>query len=255
MEIRVLGCDGGMGPGLYTSSFLINNAVLVDAGSGIQNLTFEEMLGIDHIFITHTHADHSCFLPLLLDTVAEQREKPVKIYGVQETISALKAHLFNNVMWPDFSLIPSKLNPFLTYQQISVKQTLHLEGIELEVVAMKHSIPTVGFLVTSETNRQFMLSSDTAENPELWAYLNGQDNLIGVAIDVSYDNANEKIAIESQHLSPNRLLSQLELLNQSIPVYVMHMKPSYSETIMQELQSVEARQELFRLKNSQVIQF
>ncbi|MCG6872632.1 MAG: MBL fold metallo-hydrolase, partial [Gammaproteobacteria bacterium] len=69
MKLRVLGCSGGVGPGLRTTSFLVDEDILIDAGSGVGDLTQAEQEAIRHIFITHTHMDHCAFLPLLADNL------------------------------------------------------------------------------------------------------------------------------------------------------------------------------------------
>src|SRR3569623_560346 len=61
MQLRVLGCSGGVGQGLRTTSLLLDNDVLIDAGSGVGDLSLDEMARIRHIFLTHSHLDHIAF--------------------------------------------------------------------------------------------------------------------------------------------------------------------------------------------------
>ena len=58
MQIRVLGCSGSIAAGCRTTSFLIGHDVLVDAGTGVGDLTLDEMAAIDHIVVSHSHLDH-----------------------------------------------------------------------------------------------------------------------------------------------------------------------------------------------------
>ena len=69
MRLRVLGCSGGIGPGLRTTSYLLDDTILIDAGTGVGDLTMEEMCGVRHVFLTHSHLDHVAGLPLLIATV------------------------------------------------------------------------------------------------------------------------------------------------------------------------------------------
>lgn len=39
--------------------------ILIDAGTGVTDLSITELAMIDHVFITHTHLDHIAALPLL----------------------------------------------------------------------------------------------------------------------------------------------------------------------------------------------
>src|SRR4051812_49231182 len=103
MKVRVLGCSGAIAKDCRTTSFLVDTDVLVDAGTGVGDLSLDEMRGIDHVLLTHSHLDHIAALPLMIDAIAAQRSSPVRIYALAGTIAAIKAHIFNNVIWPDFS--------------------------------------------------------------------------------------------------------------------------------------------------------
>jgi len=48
---------------------LLDHDVLIDAGTGVGDLSLTEMSLIDHVFITHSHLDHIACIPLLMDSV------------------------------------------------------------------------------------------------------------------------------------------------------------------------------------------
>jgi glycogen synthase len=58
MRVRVLGCSGAIAKDCRTTSFLVDSDVLVDAGTGVGDLSLQEMLGIRHVLLTHSHLDH-----------------------------------------------------------------------------------------------------------------------------------------------------------------------------------------------------
>ena len=145
MKVRVLGCSGAIAKDCRTTSFLIGDSILLDAGTGVGDLTLEEMAKIDHVLLTHSHLDHIAALPLLLDAVSSIRKQSVQVYALAETIEALQTHIFNNLIWPDFSTLPSKALPFLQYQSFVVGAVLNVEGIEIEVLPAHHTVPAVGF--------------------------------------------------------------------------------------------------------------
>src|SRR4029434_1190892 len=103
MKVRVLGCSGAIARDCRTTSFLIDGDLLVDAGTGVGDLTLEEMRGIEHVLLTHSHLDHVAALPLMVDSIASTLTRPIRVHALAGTIAALKAHIFNNVIWPDFS--------------------------------------------------------------------------------------------------------------------------------------------------------
>src|SRR6478672_3750354 len=107
MKVRVLGCSGGIGGSLRTTSLLVDDDILVDAGTGVGDLTLEGLARIDHVFVTHSHLDHIACIPFLVDTTCWMRRNPITVYALRETIEALKAHIFNWKIWPDFTQIPN----------------------------------------------------------------------------------------------------------------------------------------------------
>jgi ribonuclease BN (tRNA processing enzyme) len=75
MKVRVLGCHGSQLPDYNTTSFLIGQNVLLDAGTVTTVLSLEEQMKIDYILITHAHLDHVRDLMFLADNVFHQRKK------------------------------------------------------------------------------------------------------------------------------------------------------------------------------------
>ena len=149
MKIRVLGCSGAISSNCRTTSFLLDHDLLIDAGTGVGDLTLEEMLGIDHVLLTHSHLDHIAALPLMVDAVASQRSSPLQVHALAETIAALRAHIFNDVIWPDFSRIPTPENPFISFHEIELGQTLQFGARQIEVLPANHTVPALGFAVTA----------------------------------------------------------------------------------------------------------
>src|SRR3954466_14058878 len=104
MRLRVLGCSGGIGGQQNrTTSFLADDDILIDAGTGVGDLSLSALTLIDHIFITHSHLDHVNSIAFFVDSVGALRPKPVTVYALAATISILKKNLFNWDVWPDFS--------------------------------------------------------------------------------------------------------------------------------------------------------
>src|SRR5438045_1003394 len=114
MKLRILGCSGGIGGRhLRTTSMLLDNDVLIDAGTGVSDLSLTELSMIDHVFVTHSHLDHVTSIPFMVDTVGGMRDRPLTVHALPETVEVLRNHLFNWSIWPDFTQIPSIENPLL----------------------------------------------------------------------------------------------------------------------------------------------
>jgi phosphoribosyl 1,2-cyclic phosphodiesterase len=121
MKLKVLGCSGGIGGTHRTTSMLLDEDILIDAGTGVGDLSLNEMAKIDHVFVTHSHLDHVTSIPFIVDSVGYMRSKPLTVHATQPTQEILKQHLFNWKLWPDFSEIPSKSKPHMRHQNLSVE--------------------------------------------------------------------------------------------------------------------------------------
>ena len=144
MKIRILGCSGGVGQGLRTTALLVDEDILIDAGSGVGDLTLDEMAAVRHIFLTHSHLDHISFIPLMLDSIFEQRGEPLVVHGQQATIEALQRHIFNWVIWPDFARLPTAEHPVLRYEVMTPGQVLNIGQRSFEMIPVEHAVPGVG---------------------------------------------------------------------------------------------------------------
>ena len=248
MKVRVLGCSGAIGKDCRTTSFLVDHDLLVDAGTGVGDLTLQEMRSIDHVLLTHSHLDHVVALPLMIDAVASGRSRPLQVHALQATIDALKAHIFNNTIWPDFSKIPSLAAPFITYHPLQLGEMLELADKHIEVLPAVHTVPAAGYAISSskssahspEGNAAWVFTGDTEQNPALWARIN-QIKVDMLVIETAFSNRESDLAKRSLHLSPQSLASELDCIapGTSYPIYITHTKPAETELIMAEIDRFE----------------
>ena len=242
MKVRVLGCSGAIAKDCRTTSFLLDHDLLVDAGTGVGDLTLEEMCRIDHVLLTHSHLDHVAALPLMVDAIAAKRSTPIQIHALQGTIDALKAHIFNNTIWPDFSRIPTPESPFISFHPLELGQTLCLAGKYVEVLPAVHTVPAVGYAVATPKGC-WVFTGDTEKNPALWARIN-QLNVAMLVIETAFSNRERDLAKRSLHLSPHVLASELDCIakGKNYPIYITHTKPAETELIMAEIQRFDQTQ-------------
>lgn len=236
MKVRVLGCSGAIAKDCRTTSFLIDEDVLIDAGSGVGDLTLDEMRGIEHVLLTHSHLDHVLALPLMVDAISARCTTPVRIHALAGTIAALKAHIFNDVIWPDFSRIPTPEAPLVSFHEIQVGQTLQFGSKLIEVLPAVHTVPAVGFALT-EGHGYWVFTGDTERNPAFWGRLN-QLNVVMLVIETAFGNRENDLARRSLHLSPQVLAEELDCiaLGHNYPIYITHTKPAETELIMAQIQ-------------------
>ncbi len=236
MKVRVLGCSGAIAKDCRTTSFLIDADLLVDAGTGVGDLRLDEMCQINDVLLTHSHLDHIASLPLMIDSVAAQRSAPLRVHALPETIAALRQHIFNNAIWPDFSQIPSAEAPFLSFHPIHTGQILQIAGKTVEVMPAVHTVPAVGYAVHAGRS-SWVFTGDTERNAAFWQRLNSM-NVAMLVIETAFSNREQELAKRSLHLSPTALADELDQIAQDkhFPIYITHTKPAETDLIMEEVQ-------------------
>lgn len=233
MELSVLGCSGGVGGQLRTTTLLIDDDVLIDAGTGLGDLELDAMTSIRHIFLTHSHLDHINSIPFLVDTIFEKIREPIIIHGLEDTINALKKHIFNNVIWPDFSRLPSADKPVMKYKVMQPGEVTEINNRKFEMMKVNHIVPGVGYRVESATG-SFAFSGDTTTNDTLWAGLNKHDNLDMLIIESAFTNKDVNLCHLSGHFCAELLGPDLAKLKHNAAVYISHNKPGAEEQIYAE---------------------
>ncbi|MDH5480072.1 MAG: 3',5'-cyclic-nucleotide phosphodiesterase [Nitrosomonas sp.] len=234
MRLRILGCSGGIGGGSHTTAMLLDNDILIDAGTGVGNLSMEELLKIDHIFVTHAHLDHVAFIPFLVDTVGFIRNKPINIYAVQPTLNTLRKHLFNWHVWPDFTNIPNVQTPYMRYEAITLGKVINIDGRKITPLPANHVVPAVGYQLDSG-QASLVFTGDTTTNDALWEVVNKIENLKYLIIESAFCEEKREIAIRSKHLCPSLLKEELEKLEQDAEIYITHLKQGEDELTMREI--------------------
>jgi ribonuclease BN (tRNA processing enzyme) len=255
VRLRVLGCSGGIGGRhLRTTSFLLDGDILVDAGTGVGDLTLAELSQIDHVFVTHSHLDHVASIPFLVDTVGGMRSKPIVVHATRATIEILKNHLFNWAIWPDFTEIPSPEAPFLRYEEIEVGQPVALAGRTITPIPARHTVPAVGYHIDSGA-ASLVFTGDTGPNDALWRIVNRIDNLKILIIETAFSNKERNLAEISRHLCPDTLAEELKKLERNAEIYITHLKPGEIEPTMLEIEECAGSLQPRMLQNNLVLEF
>ena len=255
MKIRVLGCAGALAAGYRTTSFLLDDDVLIDAGSGVAELTVDAMVQVDHILVTHSHLDHVLAIGLLADTVQRRRAQagrpPVRVHALPETLEALRAHVFNGVIWPDFTRLPTRERPALTFHEFAVGERLDLgRGRQVEVLSAAHTVPAVGFAVDGGESGHWVFTGDTGPNPALWQRL-AEIRVAHLIIECAFGDDECGLAGISKHLCPTTLREELAKLNGAIDVHITHIKPGERAAVMEAVTAIKTTHRISALENFQ----
>jgi ribonuclease BN (tRNA processing enzyme) len=246
MNIRVLGCSGGIGAELRTTSLLLGEEILIDAGTGICELSLEQLRRIRHIFVTHSHLDHITGIPLLVDTIFDTLETPLTVHGRRETLRALREHVFNDVIWPDFNRIPNHSAPVLRYQEMVPGEQRTIGECTLEMIPVNHAVPAAGYRLTCGEGT-LAFSGDTTTNDEFWGALNRHPGLDVLVVEAAFPNRDLELSRLAQHYCPSLLSADLLKLKHRPRVYITHLKPGAEQEIMEECRAAISGLEVVQL--------
>jgi ribonuclease BN (tRNA processing enzyme) len=254
MIVQVLGCSGAIAAGCRTTAFLLEHDVLIDAGTGVGDLSLEALARIDHILISHSHLDHVLAIGLLADSVIRLREREgrdsIKVHALPQTIAALRAHIFNDVIWPDFTRLPTAQQPVLELVPFAVGDTLVLGGKRIEVLSASHTVPAVGFGVDGGAAGWWIYTGDTGPNPELWRRLR-QMHVAQLVIETAFSDEERDLARLSKHLCPTELGNELAQLRGRVDVYITHIKPGEIDAVMTEVDRLATNHRILALTAGQ----
>ncbi|ABM61092.1 MBL fold metallo-hydrolase [Halorhodospira halophila] len=239
MELRALGTSGGIGQGLRTTALLVDGWLLVDAGSGVGDLTAAELGGIRDVLLTHAHLDHIAYLGLMADARIGDDSPPIRVHAPAPTLDALRAHLFNGVLWPDFTAIPTREEPVLTLHPLAPDQAVPIGALHVTPLPAQHAVPAVGYRI-EDGHACFVFTGDTGPCPTFWQRLLEAEPPDALIIECAFPDALRSLALQVGHFTPGLLIDQLRQLPSGVQVWVSHLKPSAAARIEQELREQAA---------------
>lgn len=252
MKIKILGCSGGIGNDLKTTSFLLDDSVLVDAGTGLGALTLREMSDIEHLFLTHAHLDHISCMPPLLDNMINYTGRSIAVHGLEKTLDALKLHVFNNVIWPDFTQLPSRRAPVARFRPHAPGTRTAFKNFSIESVKVRHRCAAVGYLVETP-DRIMAFSGDTTVNDTLWERLNQAGPVDVLVVETAFPDRSLGLARSSMHYCPCLLAEDIKKLDSDPLIYITHLKPGFETEIMQECANAMPDRVVKRLMDGDVL--
>jgi cAMP phosphodiesterase len=232
----------------------VDHDILIDAGTGVGDLTLAELAQIDHVFITHSHLDHIACIPFMVDTVGDMRSRPLTLHATRATLEIIKAHVFNWAVWPDFSEIPSADKPFMCYEALQVGQSIEFGARRIRVLPANHTVPAVGYALDSGDST-LVFTGDTTVSDELWRAVNKIRNLRYLIVETAFSNRERQLAIASKHLCPSMLAEELQKLQHKPEIFITHMKPGQIELTMQEIAEEIGEFKPRLLQNNHVFEF
>jgi cAMP phosphodiesterase len=238
MKITILGCSAVELPNARLSSFLIDENLLLDAGAIGTALDESRQNKIKYILLTHAHFDHIKDLPFFADDIGLNNEKRhVTVMSIPEVINALEKHVFNNVVWPDFTKLPDPEGPIIKLESIDTDISFGVDGYMVTAYEVNHTVPAVAYVIEDKKGKRLLYMGDSGPNETTWNAFNETEKQIhGAIIGVSLPNRYKDKALLTGHLTPELLKIELDKMkNLPRTIYITHAKPMYKETVREEL--------------------
>ncbi len=253
MKIKVLGCSGAEFPDFGPPAFLLDNRILLDAGTTTGALDEVAQKKISHILITHAHLDHIRGIPTLADNMfLLNRQHSLTLLGIKKVLQLIRNNLFNNAVWPDFTVIPSPQKPLLKLKAVKTGEKFKINNYKIIAEKVNHSIAAAGYIIEDLNGKRLIYTGDTGPTVSLWKRANAKQvktAIPGVIIEVTFPNKMRESAIRTGHLTPDMLLNELKKLNQPPSrIFITHTKPQFLNIITKELLSLKIKH-LTILKN------
>src|SRR5262245_247039 len=235
MELRVVGCHGGETPNHRTSAFVVDERLAIDAGSLTSGLDLKSQFRLSACLVSHAHLDHIRDLATIADNRCQADCEPLIVAGTKATLSVLKKHFFNNLLWPDFTVIPNKTRPTLQFLELKPEKPVDVAGYNVRAMLVNHTIESAGFIIEGR-DAAIGYSGDTGPTDRFWELLNQTKNLKAALIEVSFPNREQKLATVSGHHTPRTLMKDLKKYKkpQDLPSLLYHIKPVFQGEVEQE---------------------
>jgi cAMP phosphodiesterase len=236
MELFVAGCHGGETPKHRTCAFVLDGTLAIDAGALTSGLSLVEQKKLKAVVVSHAHLDHIRDLATLVDNRTQMDAEPLEVFGIPETLKALKKHFFNNVIWPDFTVIPNKAKPALRYRELSFRKETAFGRYAIRPVPVSHTIDCAALFIRGPGGT-IVYSGDTGPTDTLWTELNKLDDLKVLMLEVSFPESERKLAMLSGHHTPKTLAQDLAKYKSpsDLNVLLYHIKPFYERAVEREL--------------------
>jgi len=213
---------------------LIDDILVVDAGGLTSSLSFEAQRKLKAILLTHQHYDH------IRDTAAivfnfAMWNSGINIYSILPVYETITTHLLNGEVYPKFLGWPPE-NPRTKVTVIEPYKIEQIEGYSVLPISVNHSVPAVGYQITSPDGKVFFYTGDTGPDlADCWKRIDPQL----LIIEASATNKFEVFYKRRGHLTPSLLKQELvsfrELKGYLPQVVVVHINPGLEKQLKAEI--------------------
>ena len=254
MRIQVLGGHGGLAKGHSTTSFLIDDTLLIDAGAVASTLAVSDQAKIQNILISHSHLDHIKDLAFICDNCFGMKAEPFHVYTHETVKKIIMNHLFNETIWPDFTKLPNATNPTIEFISVKPEESFNVGHFKVKGIKVQHPNDAMGFIIEKD-QKAVLFTLDTASTSRIWEVAKEYKNLKAIFTEVSFPNSLEQVAIASDHHTAKSPKLEINHMPASIPIILTHLKPNFRSMIMREIEELKESRIQVLEEDGQVFQF
>lgn len=238
VKVNILGSSfGGSARQQFAISYVINDAVAIDAGCLGFAWPLELQRSVRHVFLSHSHVDHIGSIPLYIENVYEPGPDCPKIFGSEHVLECLKNDIFNDRVWPDFIQLGEVETPFLTLHSIDDGESIQVGDLTITAVSVDHIVPAFGFIVEDEDSA-VVFGCDSGPTERIWELANRNPKLKAVYLEASFPNDMEWLARSAKHLTPEMFLAEYRKLSSDVTVVAIHIKAPFRDQVIAELEAL-----------------
>ena len=231
---------------------LVTPSTVIDTGSIMSSLDKTQLLAIKNIIITHCHFDHIKNLPIFADFMLSLGNHSFTVYTTENIMSQIMDNIFNDLVWPDFTKLPTKKNPTIKFKPIKFDETFSIDGIEYLPVEVNHVVESLGFILR-KNGEAIAYSGDTGICDNFVDHVNDDHAVKTICWETSFPNRLEKLATVSKHLTPSQLDGELNKIKRSCTIRTFHLKPNLEDEIIADIKSMKSPMKIIPMKQKSPI--
>ena len=219
------------------SCVVIDDVLAIDAGALTASMSFSAQRALKALLLTHRHYDHIKDTPSLAMNFYLSGGS-IGVYGTKEVCEDLSNYLFDGRLYPDFRERPPD-NPAVRFTIVEPYRTEQVAGYAVLPVPVNHSVPTVGYQVTSPEGATLFVTGDTGPGlGECWQHVSPQL----LVIELTLPDEQAEFARMAGHMTPAFLKEEMIAFREArgyLPqIVTVHMNPELEEEIEIELDEV-----------------
>lgn len=218
----------------YLSTYLVGDAIAIDAGSIGFQADLDVQRRVRHVFLTHAHLDHVASLPLLMENTYPRGVESLEVLASDKTLSEMRRSLFNGEIWPDFFALSTAGDRFVTATSLQPFVAVDRAGCRVTPVPVTHGNDTLA-MVVDDGEACVAFAADTGPTDLLWQHLADRPNVRGVFLECSFPESLAGLAARCDHLAPDTFAQQVQRVPPGARTLLVHRKAAHAATIAAEI--------------------